>query len=59
MERLLQELDGVLRLVAVTLQALLRCEATALSGFGVCFRGLFAWEHGEILRSVGTFVRLQ
>ena len=35
MERLLQRLRGLLRLTAVTLQALLRFQATTLAGFGV------------------------
>jgi hypothetical protein len=59
MECLLQDLGGVLRLTAVTLQALLRFQATTLAGFGVFFHGSFAWGHGEGLRSVGTFVRLK
>jgi hypothetical protein len=36
-ESLLHDLRGMLRLAAITLQTLLRCEATALSGFGVFF----------------------
>src|SRR5262249_22584907 len=49
MERLFQELGGVLRLVAVTLLALLRCESTALSGFGVFFCPSFGWGHEALL----------
>jgi hypothetical protein len=53
------DLGGVLRLTAVTLQALLRFQATTLAGFGVFFHGSYAWGHGEGLRSVGTVVRLK
>jgi hypothetical protein len=45
MERLLHELGGVLRLTAITLQTLLRCAATALSGFGVFFCPSFGCGH--------------
>jgi hypothetical protein len=38
MEGLLQNLGGVLRLAAVTLQALLRFKTATLSGFGLFFR---------------------
>ena len=54
MEGLLQDLRGVLRLTAITCEALLRCEA-ALSGFGVFFRGSFVWRHGVFLRFVWVF----
>ena len=36
-ESLLQDLGGVLRLAAITCEALLRMQVTALSGFGVAF----------------------
>ena len=44
MERLLQELGGVLRLAAVTLLALLRFKTATLSGFGLFFSRIVAWE---------------
>src|SRR5215470_8872588 len=37
MERLLQGLRSLLRLVAITCEALLRCVAATLAGFGVAF----------------------
>ena len=44
MEGLLQDLGGVLRLVAITCEALLRCETAMLSGFRVSFDGIGWWE---------------
>jgi hypothetical protein len=52
MESLLQDRGGVLRLSAVTSEALPCCEAAA-SGIGVCVRVSCAWGHGEIRRAVG------
>jgi hypothetical protein len=40
MESLLHDLGGVLCLAAITCEALLRLQATALSGFGLFFWGL-------------------
>ena len=54
MEGLLQNPGGVLRLAAITCEALLRCAAAALSGFGVFLRGSFAWGHYVLL----CFVRV-
>src|SRR5262249_45381619 len=58
-EGLLKGLSGVLRLTAVSRHALLCCAAAAWSGFGVFFGVSFAWVHDEILRSVGSVVRLK
>ena len=44
MESLLQDLGGVLRLAAVTLQVLLRFKTATLSGFGLFFSIIVAWE---------------
>ncbi|MGH8071769.1 MAG: hypothetical protein ACRERE_42350 [Candidatus Entotheonellia bacterium] len=51
----LQGLGGLLRLAAVTLQALLGFEVATLSSFGVFFGVSCAWSHGALLRSVGVF----
>ena len=51
-EGLLEGLDGVLRLAAVAREALLRCEAAALSGFGPLFGVLLRERHGALLRFV-------
>jgi hypothetical protein len=40
MEGVLQDLRGVLRLAAITCEALLRCAAATLSGFRVFFEVL-------------------
>jgi hypothetical protein len=53
-EGLLEGLSGLLGLAAITCEALLRCEAAALSGFGLFFRGSFAWGHDVLL----CFVRI-
>jgi hypothetical protein len=50
MKGLLQDLGGVLRLAAITCEALLRLQATALSGFGVAFLIGFGTSHGVLLR---------
>ena len=55
MEGLLQGLRGLLRLTAVTLQALLRLQATTLAGFGVPFDGSCGKGHGVLLCSVWVF----
>ena len=52
MEGLLESLSGPLRLAAIACKALVCCEAAALSGFGVFFRGSCAWGHGALLRFV-------
>jgi hypothetical protein len=52
MESLFQDLGSVLRLAAVTLQALLGFEVTTLSGFGMFFGVSLTGGHGEILHSV-------
>jgi len=52
MEGLLQGLGGLLRLEAVTCEALLGFEGTPLSGFGVVFHVSLRWEHGALLDSV-------
>ncbi len=51
-EGLLQDLGGVLRLAAVTLQALLGFEVATLSGFGVFFGVSCAGGHGKLLYCV-------
>ena len=43
-EGLLEGLGGVLRLAAITCEALLRCAAAALSGFGLFFGVSCGWE---------------
>jgi hypothetical protein len=50
LERLLQDLGGILRLAAITLQTLLRSESTTLSGFGVAFLIGFGINHDVLLR---------
>jgi hypothetical protein len=52
MEGLLQGFGGLLRLEAITLEALLGFEAMPLSGFGVFFHVTLRWEHGALLGSV-------
>src|SRR5215471_20631443 len=52
MERLLQGLRGLLRLTAVTLQALLGLQVATLAGFGVLFGVSFAADHGVLLHSL-------
>ena len=47
MERLLQGLRGLLRLTAVTLQALLGFQVATLSGFGMFFGVSCAGGHGR------------
>jgi hypothetical protein len=51
----LESLGGVLRLAAVSREALVSLEAAALSGFGVFFRRSFAWGHGALLSSVRVY----
>jgi hypothetical protein len=53
-EGLLEGHGGVLRLAAVTCEALLRCAITASSGFGVLFGISFVWGHDVLL----CFVRV-
>src|SRR6516165_6289618 len=52
MERLLQGLHGLLRLTAVTLQALLGFQVATLAGFGVLFGVSCAADHGVLLHSL-------
>src|SRR4029450_2280611 len=54
-EGLLKDFSGVLRLAAVTLQALLGFEVATLSSFRVLFGVSFAWGHGVLLRTVMLF----
>ena len=54
-EGLLEGLGGVLRLAAVALQALLRFEAAALSGFGLFFGVSLRGRHSALLCSVRCF----
>ena len=58
-EGLLKGLGDLVRLAAVSREALSGAQETALSGFGVFFRGSLAWGHAEILRSVGHLVWLK
>ena len=57
MERLLQEVGGVLRLAAVACEALLRLQTTTLSGFGMFFIALCGWGHWELLHAVVLSMR--
>ena len=52
---LLQGLDGLLCLVVITCEALLRCEAATLSDFRVFFHVSCGGGHGVLLASVGGF----
>ena len=52
MKGLLQDLGGVLRLAAITLQALARFETAALSGVGLFFGVSLRGRHGALLRFV-------
>src|SRR4029434_6858551 len=52
MEALLERLGGLLRLTAVTLQALLGFQVATLAGFGVFFGVSFAADHGVLLHSL-------
>jgi hypothetical protein len=52
MESLLHDLGGVLCLAAITCEALLRVQATALSGFGLLFGVSFRWGHDGLLDAV-------
>src|SRR5918992_356277 len=54
-EGLPESLGGVLRLAAVTFKALPRCEAAAVSGFGMFFGASFGWGHSVLRCSVGDF----
>src|SRR5713101_3781675 len=51
-EGLLEGLSGVLRLTAVSREALVRCAITAPSGFDMFFCASFGWGHGELLCTV-------
>src|SRR5262249_49219040 len=50
MERLFHDRGSVLRLAAITCETLLRCAATALSGFAVAFLIGFGTSHRVLLR---------
>ena len=54
-EGLQESLGSVLRLAAVTFEALLRCAITAASGFGVLFGVSFVWGHGVLLYFVRVY----
>jgi hypothetical protein len=49
LESLLQDRSSVLRLAAITCEALLRLQATALSGFSLFFGVSFRWAHAGLL----------
>jgi hypothetical protein len=51
LESLRQDLGGMLCLAAITGEALLRLQATALSGFGLFFGVSFRWGHDALLDS--------
>ena len=55
MERLFQDLGGMLRLAAITFQTLLRCATATLSGFCVFFGVSCAEGHGLLLCCVWGF----
>ena len=55
MESLLQDLGGVLCLAAITCEALLRVQATALSGFGLFFGVSCRWGHDALLDAVWVY----
>src|SRR4029453_19358221 len=50
MQSLFVGLDGMVRLAAIPCEALLRCAAATLSGFGVLFGVSFAGGHSALLR---------
>jgi hypothetical protein len=51
-EGLLEGLGGVLRLAAISLEALPRCETAALSGFGLFFGVSVCGRHTALFRFV-------
>ena len=51
----LEGLSGVLRLAAITFEALVHFAITAPSGFGVFLCVSCAWGHGALLRFVWVF----
>jgi hypothetical protein len=51
--QVLQGLGGLLGLAVIMCEALLSCEASSLSDFGVLFNGSSGWGHGALLASVG------
>ena len=55
MESLLQDLGGVLRLAAITCEALVCFEAAACAGCRVLLGVSCAWGHGALLCSVRVF----
>lgn len=55
MERLLQRLGGLLRLAAITCEALLCLQAAPVSGFGMFFGASFGWGHGVLRCAVWDF----
>jgi hypothetical protein len=58
MKGLLQGLGGLLRLTAVTLQALPHCAAAALSGFGLLFDVSLSRRHSVVPSSCVGLLRL-
>jgi hypothetical protein len=55
MEGLLEGFRGLLRLAAITCEALLRCAVAPLSSFRVLFAVLFGEGHGVLLCFVWVF----
>jgi hypothetical protein len=55
LESLLQDLGGVLCLAAITCEALLRLQATALSGFGLLFGVSCRWGHDALLDAMWVY----
>jgi hypothetical protein len=52
----MEDLDIVLGLSALSLEALLGCESTAFSGFDLFVGVSFHGGHGELLRTVLVFL---
>jgi hypothetical protein len=55
-ERLLEGLGSVLRLAAVTCEALLCLQVAPVSGFGMFFGASFGWGHGVLQCAVWGFL---
>jgi hypothetical protein len=55
MESLLQDLGGMLCLAVIMCEALLRVQATALSGFGLLFGVSCRWGHDALLDAVWVY----
>jgi hypothetical protein len=54
MQSLFEGLDGMLRLAAITCEALLRCAAATLSGFRVFFDVSCSGGHSVLLDAAGV-----